>query len=147
MRGTVIAMNMMTKSYLEMIQLSTFEERYEYLKLGGLVGEETFGYDRYLNQVLYRSSEWKRFRRDIILRDNGCDLACDGYDIIGKILIHHINPITIDDIMNRSSCLFDPNNVISTSLNTHNAIHYGDAELLMTGPIERTKNDTCPWKQ
>ena len=147
MRGTVITMSMMTKSYLEMIQLPTFEERYEYLKLGGLVGEETFGYDRYLNQVLYRSSEWKRFRRDIILRDNGCDLACDGYDIIGKILIHHINPITIDDIMNRSSCLFDPNNVISTSLNTHNAIHYGDAELLMTGPIERTKNDTCPWKQ
>lgn len=147
MRGTVITMNMMTKSYLEMIQLPTFEERYEYLKLGGLVGEETFGYDRYLNQVLYRSSEWKRFRRDIILRDNGCDLACDGYDIIGKILIHHINPIAIDDIMNRSSCLFDPNNVISTSLNTHNAIHYGDVELLMTGPIERTKNDTCPWKQ
>ena len=147
MRGTVIAMSMMTKSYLEMIQLSTFEERYEYLKLGGLVGEETFGYDRYLNQVLYRSLEWKRFRRDIILRDNGCDLACDGYDIIGKILIHHINPITIDDITNRSSWLFDPNNVISTSLNTHNAIHYGDAELLMTGPIERTKNDTCPWKQ
>ena len=147
MRGMVIAMSMMTKSYLEMIQLPTFEERYEYLKLGGLVGEETFGYDRYLNQVLYRSPEWKRFRRDIILRDNGCDLACDGYDIIGKILIHHINPITIDDITNRSSCLFDPNNVISTSLNTHNAIHYGDAELLTTGPIERTKNDTCPWKQ
>lgn len=147
MRGMVIAMSMMTKSYLEMIQLSTFEERYEYLKLGGLVGEETFGYDRYLNQVLYRSSEWKRFRRDIILRDNGCDLACDGYDIIGKILIHHINPITIDDITNRNACLFDPNNVISTSLNTHNAIHYGDAELLTTGPIERTKNDTCPWKQ
>ena len=147
MRGTVIVMSMMTKSYLEMIQLPTFEERYEYLKLGGVIGEETFGYDRYLNQVLYRSSEWKCFRRDIILRDNGCDLACDGYDIIGKILIHHINPITIDDIMNRSSCLFDPNNVISTSLNTHNAIHYGDAELLMTGPIERTKNDTCPWKQ
>ena len=139
-------MSMMNKSYLEMIQLPTFEERYEYLKLGGLVGEETFGYDRYLNQVLYRSPEWKRFRRDIILRDNGCDLACDGYDIIGKILIHHINPITIDDITNRNVCLFDPNNVISTSLNTHNAIHYGDAEILMTGPIERTKNDTCPWK-
>lgn len=147
MQGMVNAMSMMNKSYLEMMQLPTFEERYEYLKLGGLVGEETFGYDRYLNQVLYRSSEWKRFRRDIILRDNGCDLACDGYDIIGKILIHHINPITIDDITNRNSCLFDPNNVISTSLNTHNAIHYGDAELLMTGPIERTKNDTCPWKQ
>ena len=146
MRDMVIAMSMMNKSYLEMIQLPTFEERYEYLKLGGLIGEKTFGYDRYLNQVLYRSSEWKRFRRDIILRDNGCDLACDGYDIIGKVLIHHINPITIDDITNRNSCLFDPNNVISTSLNTHNAIHYGDAELLMTGPIERTKNDTCPWK-
>lgn len=140
-------MSMMNKSYLEMIQLPTFEERYEYLKLSGSIGEETFGYDRYLNQVLYRSSEWKRFRRDIILRDNGCDLACDGYAIIGNILIHHINPITIEDVVNRNTCLFDPNNVISTSLNTHNAIHYGDAELLMTGPIERTKNDTCPWKQ
>ena len=147
MRGMVIAMSMMNKSYLEMIQLSTFEERYEYLKLGGLVGEETFGYDRYLNQVLYRSPEWKRFRRDIILRDNGCDLGCDGYEIVGKILIHHINPITIDDVTNRNACLLDPNNVISTSLNTHNAIHYGDAELLMTGPIERMKNDTCPWKR
>lgn len=147
MRGMVIAMSMMNKSYLEMIQLPTFEERYEYLKLGGLIGEETFGYDRYLNQILYRSSEWKRFRRDIILRDNGCDLGCDGYAIVGKILIHHINPITIEDVINRNTCLFDPNNVISTSLNTHNAIHYGDAELLMTGPIERTENDTCPWKQ
>lgn len=147
MRGTVITMSMMTKSYLEMIRLPTFEDRYEYLKIGGLVGEETFGYDRYLNQVLYRSQEWKRFRRDIILRDNGCDLGCDGYAIVGKILIHHINPITIEDVVNRNTCLFDPNNVISTSLNTHNAIHYGDAELLMTGPIERTKNDTCPWKQ
>lgn len=136
-----------SKSYLEMMRLPTFEDRYEYLKLGGLVGEETFGYDRYLNQVLYRSQEWKRFRRDIILRDNGCDLGCDGYAIVGKILIHHINPITIEDVVNRNTCLFDPNNVISTSLNTHNAIHYGDAELLMTGPIERTKNDTCPWKQ
>lgn len=136
-----------SKSYLEMMQLPTFEERYEYLKIGGLVGEETFGYDRYLNQVLYRSQEWKRFRRDIILRDNGCDLGCDGYAIVGKILIHHINPITIEDVVNRNTCLFDPNNVISTSLSTHNAIHYSDAGLLTTGPIERIKNDTCPWKQ
>ena len=140
-------MSMGNKSYLELIQIPTFQERYEYLKIGGRIGEETFGFDRHLNQTLYRSSEWKRFRRQIIIRDKGCDLGCKGYELYDKILIHHINPITIDDVLNRASCIFDPNNVICTSLNTHNAIHYGDSELLVTEPIERTKNDTCPWKK
>lgn len=137
----------MIKSYLELITLPTFSERYEYLKIGGRIGEETFGFDRYLNQVLYRSPEWKRFRRDTILRDNACDLGCDGYEIYGKLLVHHINPITIEDIINRNPCVFDPNNVISTSMNTHNAIHYGDIDLLISEPIERSKYDTCPWKK
>ena len=135
------------KRYSELIQLPTFLQRYRYLKLDGLVGEETFGYDRYLNQILYHSPEWKRFRRDIILRDNGCDLACNGYDISGKILIHHINPITVRDIERRESSIFDPENVVSVTLNTHNAIHYGDESILITEPIIRQPNDTCPWKR
>lgn len=141
-------MNTLTnKCYSELIQLTTFLQRYRYLKLDGLVGEETFGYDRYLNQILYHSPEWKRFRRDIILRDNGCDLACDGYNISGKILIHHINPITVRDIELRSPLIFDPENVISVTHNTHNAIHYGDESILITEPIVRSPNDTCPWKR
>ena len=146
-------MSMNTKSYLECIQLSTFLDRYRYLqiggylKLGGHVGNETFGYDRYLNQILYRTAEWKRFRRDIILRDNGCDLGCEGYEIFGNILVHHINPITVEDVVNRNPCIFDPNNVICTSLNTHNAIHYGDETNLITELVVRKPNDTCPWKR
>lgn len=148
MRDRVIQMNTTNiKSYSEMVRLPTFLERYRYLKIGGQVGEETFGYDRYLNQILYRSSEWKRFRRDIIIRDNGCDLACDGYEIIGKVLIHHIDPITVRDIELRDPKIFDPENVVSVTLNTHNAIHYGDESLLITEPLVRTPNDTCPWKQ
>lgn len=139
-------MNMIDKNYSSMTRLSTFVERYRYLKIDGHVGDETFGYDRYLNQILYRSPEWKRFRREIIVRDNGCDLACDGYEIIGKVLIHHIDPITVKDIELRSSKIFDPENVISVSLNTHNAIHYGDENLLITEPLVRVPNDTCPWK-
>ena len=139
-------MNMTNRAYSELIALPTFIERFNYLKLDGIVGQETFGYDRYLNQTLYRTAEWKRFRREIIVRDNGCDLACEGYEIVGKILIHHINPITVEDIMRRDPKIFDPENVISTTLNTHNAIHYGDEELLITGPIERKPNDTCPWR-
>lgn len=135
------------KTYSEMVRLPTFLERYRYLKIGGHVGDETFGYDRYLNQILYRSPEWKRFRRDIIIRDNGCDLACDGYEIIGKVLIHHINPITVRDIELRDPKIFDPENVVSVTLNTHNAIHYGDESLLITEPLVRTPNDTCPWKR
>lgn len=148
MRDMVIKMSMkMIKTYSELIELQTYIERFNYLKLGGRVGIETFGYDRYLNQILYQSSEWKRFRRDIILRDNGCDLGTEGYEIYGKILVHHINPITVEDVVNRKPIIFDPENVISCSLNTHNAIHYGDEELLVTGPVTRSKNDTCPWKK
>ena len=106
----------------------------------------TFGHDRYLNQYLYHTPEWKRFRRDIIIRDNGSDLACEGYEIYGKILVHHIDPITVEDVLRRHPKIFDPENVICTSHNTHNAIHYGDSSLLVTDPIVRTKNDTCPWR-
>ena len=135
------------RTYSELITIPTFEERFEYLKLNGSVGLETFGHDRYLNQILYNSPEWRRFRPEIIVRDNGCDLACEGYEIFGKILIHHINPITAQDILNRNSKVFDPENVITTVHNTHNAIHYGDKNLLITEPIERSRNDTCPWKK
>lgn len=135
------------KTYSEAISIQTYLERFRYLQIGGKIGDETFGYDRYLNQTLYRTAEWKRFRREIIVRDNGCDLACDGYEIVGNILVHHINPITIDDVLNRDPKIFDPENVISTCLNTHNAIHYGDESLLITEPVERTPFDTCPWKR
>ena len=135
------------KTYSELIMIPTFLERYRYLKIGGRVGEDTFGYDRYLNQTLYRSLEWKRFRRDMILRDSGLDLACDGYEIYEKILVHHIDPITPRDVIRRDPKIFDPENVVCVSLNTHNAIHYGDESLLMLDPIVRTKNDTCPWKR
>lgn len=136
----------MNRTYRECMQLPTFQERYRYLQIGGRVGKETFGFDRYLNQMLYRTPEWKRFRRDMIVRDNGCDLGCEGYEIYGNVLVHHINPITVDDVINRNPCIFDPNNVICTSLNTHNAIHYGDETLLITEPVVRKPNDTCPWK-
>lgn len=135
------------RTYSELITIPTFKERFEYLKLEGQVGVDTFGFDRYLNQTLYRSAEWKRFRRDMIIRDNGCDLAMEGYEIVGKILLHHIDPLTIDDVLKRHPKIFDPENVICTVLNTHNAIHYGDASLLITEPIERTKYDTCPWRR
>lgn len=137
---------MSIKTYSELITIPTFEERFEYLQLKGSVGKDTFGYDRYLNQVLYRSPEWKRLRNQIIIRDGGCDLACDGYDIYGKVLIHHLNPITVEDVLARSRKVFDPDNLVCVSHNTHNAIHYGDVDLLVTGPIIRTKNDTCPWR-
>ena len=134
------------KTYSELITLPTFEERFEYLRLNGTVGSETFGHDRHLNQTLYRSPEWKRFRHKIIIRDNGCDLACEGYEIYEKVLIHHINPITIKDILERNPMVFDPENVVCTILNTHNAIHYGDDSLIIKAPIQRHKNDTCPWR-
>ena len=134
------------KTYSELITIPTFLERFRYLKIGGQVGKETFGYDRYLNQILYKSSEWRSFRRDIVLRDNGCDLACEGYEIYGKILIHHIEPITVEDILRRDPKVFDPENAISTSLNTHNAVHFGDESLLIMELIERKPYDTCPWR-
>lgn len=137
---------MSIRTYSELITIPTFEERFEYLQLKGSVGKDTFGYDRYLNQVLYRSPEWKHLRNQIIIRDGGCDLACDGYDVYGKVLIHHLNPITVEDVLARSRKVFDPDNLVCVSHNTHNAIHYGDVDLLATGPIIRTKNDTCPWR-
>ena len=137
---------MSIRTYSELITIPTFEERFEYLQLKGSVGKDTFGYDRYLNQVLYRSPEWKRLRNQIIIRDDGCDLACDGYDIYDKVLIHHLNPITVEDVLTRSRKVFDPDNLVCVSHSTHNAIHYGDVDLLATGPIIRTKNDTCPWR-
>lgn len=137
---------MSIRTYSELITIPTFEERFEYLQLKGSVGKDTFGYDRYLNQVLYHSPEWKRLRNQIIIRDGGCDLACDGYDIYGKVLIHHLNPITVEDVLARSQKVFDPDNLVCVTHNTHNAIHYGDVNLLATGPIIRTKNDTCPWR-
>ena len=144
--GKVYQMRMI-KTYSELITLQTFEERFEYLKLSGKVGASTFGYDRYLNQILYNSYEWKeKTRRDIILRDGACDLACPGFEIPRRILIHHINPITVEDVINRNPIVFDPENLICVSHNTHQAIHYGDINLIVTGPIERTRHDTCPWK-
>ena len=141
-------MSMMNiKTYSELIRLPTFEERFKYLQLNGVVGEETFGFDRYINQRFYRSPEWKRIRDFIILRDNGCDLGLDGYEIYGRIYIHHMNPILVKDVIHQSDFLLNPEYLICTTLSTHNAIHYGDESLLMTGPIERKPNDTCPWKR
>lgn len=135
------------KTYSELITLPTFEERFDYLQLNGLVGMDTFGSRRYLNQILYNSREWRSFRREIIIRDNGCDLGCEGREIHGTLIIHHINPLMIEDVLERRSCVFDPENTITTMHNTHNAIHYGDKSLLITAPIERSKNDTCPWRR
>ena len=135
------------RTYSELIKLKTFEERFEYLKIGGKVGEETFGFDRYLNQLLYKKPEWKKVRNDVIVRDRGYDLGTEGYDIVGKVLVHHMNPITIDDIIYRLDYVLNPEFLISTGLMTHNAIHYGNADLLPKAPIERTKNDTCPWRK
>ena len=135
------------KTYSELITLPTFEERFRYLKLSGAVGRETFGFDRYLNQVFYNSRRWKAARDYVIVRDNGCDLAMEGHEIYGKIYIHHMNPVTLDDIIHESEFLTDPEFLISTIHNTHNAIHYGDESLLVTAPIERSRNDTCPWRR
>lgn len=137
---------MMIRTYSELSKLKTFKERYEYLRLGGVVGTDTFGFDRYLNQIFYRSPEWKSIRNFVIVRDNGCDLGVDGHEIHGKILIHHMNPISVEDILKRRDSLLNPEYLISTILNTHNAIHYGDASLLVDTPIERRPNDTTPWR-
>lgn len=138
---------MIIRTYSELITIPTFEERFRYLKLDGVIGKETFGFDRYLNQIFYKSDEWKAIRRHVILRDNGCDLGVEGRDIYGRILIHHMNPITKEDILNRSGLLLNPEYLICTVKNTHDAIHYGDESLLMKDPIKRRKNDTCPWKK
>lgn len=138
----------MIRSYSELCALSTFKERFFYLQLSGIVGRDTFGYDRYLNQQLYSSNEWADTRNDIIVRDLGCDLGCKDLEIMGIIIVHHINPITREDIIKRSSILFDHENLICTSINTHNAIHYGNEKsLVCIEPVIRKKNDTCPWKR
>ena len=137
---------MSIRTYSELIQLPTFEERFRYLRLKGSVGKETFGFDRYLNQNFYRSSAWKRVRDQVIVRDNGCDLGIDDRIIYGKILIHHMNPINDEDILNMADILLNPEYLICVTLDTHNAIHYGDDDLLIKEPVARFKNDTCPWK-
>lgn len=134
------------RCYSELVEIPTFEERYEYLRLGGKVGKETFGFDRYLNQALYQSADWKKIRRKIILRDDGCDLGIDDHPIGYKIYIHHMNPITQHDILDRTDILLNPEYLICVSHDTHNAIHYGDISLLPKPPIERTPNDTIPWR-
>ena len=138
---------MSIKTYSEMIRLPTFEDRFEYLKLKGSVGKDTFGHDRYLNQVFYSSMEWRRLRDEIIIRDNGCDLGIEGREIGGKVYIHHLNPLGTNDILTHSEYLVNPEYLICVSFETHNAIHYGDINLLPRDPIERKRNDTCPWRR
>lgn len=146
---------MIIRTYSELITLPTFEERYRYLRLGGRVGEETFGFDRYLNQSFYQNDkEWLAVRDHVILRDTGYNDYCqdlgmtDGFDIRGRILVHHMNPITKEDILRRTKYLLDPEYLICTMKRTHDAIHYGDESLLsIITPVERTRNDTCPWRQ
>lgn len=139
-------MKTIIRTYSELITLPTFMERYKYLRIGGTVGADTFGFDRYLNQAFYKSEEWKSIRRHVIIRDCGCDLGIEGREIHERILIHHINPISEEDILGRSDFLLNPEYLISTSHRTHNAIHYGDDSILIDTPLERRKNDTCPWK-
>lgn len=141
-------MTMMShKSYSELIRIPSYEERYEYLKLGGSVGELTFNGHRYLNQKFYSSDpEWQRVKREVILRDNGCDMAHEDYPIGKRLIVHHLNPITIDDLIKRDPKIFDLDNLICVSHNTHNAIHYGDISLLALPPVERFAFDTCPWR-
>ena len=134
------------RTYSELINIPTFEERLQYLRLYGNVGEDTFGFDRYLNQMFYSSPEWKKVRQYVITRDMGCDLGIDGYEISGKILIHHMNPLSKEDILNKTEFLLNPEYLICTSYDTHQFIHYGNRELVNRDPIIRTKNDTCPWR-
>lgn len=136
----------MKRTYSELIKLKTFEERFEYLKLSGAVGKDTFGFDRYLNQKFYRTPEWKKIRDYVIVRDGGCDLGIHDRDIYDRIIIHHMNPITVTDICSHSDQILDPEQLICTSFRTHNAIHYGDISLVNQKPVERTPNDTCPWR-
>ena len=142
-----MVIKMSIKTYSELITIPTFIERYRYLRLGGRVGEETFGFDRYLNQIFYKDSKWLATRDRVIVRDNGCDLAIPDREIKSRILVHHINPITKEDILRRDPKLFDLENLICTIKSTHDAIHYGNESLLLVEPIERHMNDTCPWRR
>lgn len=136
----------MIRCYNDLVQLKTFEERFSYLKLHGIVGEDTFGLDRYLNQQLYKSIRWKRTRSQVIIRDDGCDLGLDGYQLDDYIIVHHMNPITLEDIEEERDEIFDPNYLICCSSRTHKAIHFGDENILSRDPIVRRPNDTCPWR-
>ena len=138
---------MSIKTYSELTRLHTFEERFRYLQLHGSVGRDTFGFDRIFNQMFYTSSEWKRVRDIVITRDNGCDLGIEGREIYGKVVIHHLNPISLEDIENATEYLLNPEYLITTTHNTHNAIHYGDESKLITDQKKKKKNDTCPWKR
>ena len=135
------------RAYSDLVQLETFEERFEYLRLDGTVGLVTFGFDRYLNQQFYQSREWRSVRDFVIVRDSACDLGIDGHEIFGRIYIHHMNPISSKDIQMMSKFLLDPEFLICVTHETHNAIHYSDAKLLLTEPIQRRPNDTCPWRR
>lgn len=134
------------RTYSELIQFPTFEERFAYLKLDGRVAEETFGFDRWMNQKFYHSSEWKRVRDQVIVRDLGCDLASEGYDIYGLIIIHHMNPVKLTDLVELVPEVYNPDYLICTTRRTHNAIHYGDERLLPPPVIQRSRFDTCPWR-
>ena len=136
---------MIVRTYSELRRLNTFEERYEYLKLSGTVGSTTFGFDRHINQALYHSSEWKHTRRQVIIRDNGCDLAMPDYEIHGELLVHHMNPIGVNDIIDREDWVLDPQFLITTTTKTHNAIHYGNSSLLSKPLVARTPGDTRLW--
>ena len=136
----------MIRTYSELVTMHFFEDRFRYLKLSGSVGYDTFGFDRYLNQSFYKSREWRKIKDEVIVRDNGCDLGVEGFDIYGRIYIHHMNPIAVDDIIQQTELLLNPEYLICTSFNTHQAIHYGDETNLTLLPKERSKNDTCPWK-
>lgn len=139
---------MKIRTYTELSKLKTFEERFEYLRLNGRVGKETFGFDRIFNQRFYKSIEWKRVRDLVIIRDNGCDLGAYGHEIYGqRFLIHHMNPFSLEDLERRADILLDPEYLITTIHSTHNAIHYGDVNLISRSPVERSANDTCPWKR
>lgn len=138
-------MIMKIRTYSELVRFKSFEERYEYLKLMGIVGRSTFGFDRYLNQLLYTSKRWRKTRDDIIIRDGGCDLGVEDYELHNGILVHHMNPIREEDIENDEDWIYDPEFLICTSLNTHNAIHFGDKSLLTKPPVERRPGDTCLW--
>ena len=135
------------RTYTELILFPTFEERFRYLRLNGMVGESTFGFDRYLNQLFYRSQKWKEIRDQIIIRDNGCDLGISDREILGKVIIHHMNPIRLSDIEKESAFLLNPEYLICVTHNTHNAIHYGDENLLVKPLVERSRDDTCPWRR
>ena len=137
----------MIRTYEELSKCQTFIQRFNYLKLGDKVGKETFGYDRYINQRFYKTPEWKELRDEIIIRDDGCDLGHPDFPIYGRIIIHHMNPLTKDDIIHSSEYLLDPKYLVCVSHDTHNAIHYGNSDLLLVEePVIRKPNDTCPWR-